>query len=106
MMSGIQQTTLRIPDRWDAAWFRTFIAENLSKADIRNAIGLGVTITSIGNSVATISTDAETAGAIHGHNEDPLAHSEGFAAHVSQPNPHPQYVRVAEGESYAFFVGE
>jgi hypothetical protein len=95
MMSGIQQTTLRIPDVWDAHWFRVFVTENLAKADVRNAIGQGVTITSIGNSVATISADAETAGAVSGHNDDPLAHAEAFAAHVSHPDPHPQYLREA-----------
>lgn len=95
-MSGIQKTPLRIPDVWDAAWFRTFVAEVIAKADVRNAIGYGVTITSDGNSVATISADAETAGAISGHNLDPLSHAQAFAAHRSEADPHPQYLLRAD----------
>jgi hypothetical protein len=90
-MSGIQQTPLRIPDAWSASWFRTFVTEVIAKADIRNAIGQGVTITSNGNSVATISADAETAGAVSAHNVDPLAHADAFAAHRAESDPHPQY---------------
>ena len=105
-MSGIQQTTLFIPDRWDPAWFRTWVVQNLAKADVRNAIGYGVTITADGNSVATISADAETAGAISGHNLDPLAHAEAFAAHSSQVDPHPMYARPGNGDEFAFFLGE
>jgi hypothetical protein len=90
-MSGIQQTPLRIPDAWSASWFRTFVTEVIAKADIRNAIGQGVTITSDGNSVATISADAETAGAVTSHNVDPLAHADAFAAHRAESDPHPQY---------------
>lgn len=102
-MAGLQQTTIFVPDKWDASWFRVFVTEMLAKADVRNAIGLGVTITSNGNSVATISADAETLGAISGHDADPLAHAEAFAAHVSQPNPHPVY---AGADDMAFFLGE
>lgn len=86
---GIQNQPLRIPDTWDAAWFRLFIAEVLAKADVRNAIGDGIAITSDGNSVATLSTDASTA--IAPHNADPLAHADAFSAHRSEADPHSQY---------------
>lgn len=102
-MSGIEQTTLFIPDQWSASWFRTWVAQNLARADVRNAIGYGVTISSNGNSVATISADAETAGAISGHDLDPFAHVAAFGAHVAQPNPHPVY---AGADDLAFFLGE
>ena len=91
-MSGIQKTPLRVPDQWDASWFRTFVSEVLAKADVRNAIGYGLTITSDGNSVATISADAETTGAITGHNLDPLSHTQAFNAHRAEADPHPQYL--------------
>lgn len=103
-MSGIQSTPLRIPDVWDAAWFRTFVAEVMAKADVRNAIGQGVTITSNGNSVATISADSETAGAVSGHNADPLAHQAMLSAHRAEGDPHPRS-RVA-AEMFAHFVGD
>ena len=93
-MSGIQKTPLRIPDQWSASWFRVFVSEVMAKADVRNAIGYGVTISSDGNSVATISADAETAGAITGHNLDPLAHAQAFNAHRSEADPHPQYLTI------------
>lgn len=102
-MPGLQKTPLFVPDRWSAPWFRTFVVEVIAKADVRNAIGQGITITSDGNSVATLSADAETTGAISGHNLDPLAHVEAFNAHVSQPNPHPVY---AGADEMAFFLGE
>lgn len=106
MMAGIQKTTLRIPDEWSATWFRQFVAENMARADVRNAIGYGITISSDGNSVATLSTDAESAGAILGHNLDPTAHGAAFEAHVSQPDPHPIYAMHREADDMAFFLGE
>jgi hypothetical protein len=86
---AIQNQPLRIPEQWDAAWFRTFMAEVLAKADVRNAVGVGVGITSNGNSVATITVDSTTT--ITPHNEDPLAHVEAFVAHKAESDPHAQY---------------
>lgn len=91
---GIEKTTLRIPDQWSAQWFREFVARHVAKADVRNAIGYGVTITSDGDSVATISADAETAGAISGHNADPFAHAAVLDAHRAEADPHPQYLTI------------
>jgi hypothetical protein len=104
-MSALQYTPLRIPDVITGAWFRQFVIEVLAKADIRNAVGYGITITSDGNSVATLSTDAESAGAISGHDLNPLAHAAAFEAHVAQPDPHPIYAR-RDADELAFFLGE
>ena len=90
-MAGLQQTTLRIPDKWDAAWFRQFVVEVIAKADVRNAIGVGLTITSDGNSVATLSTTAGTNAALGVHNDDPFSHADAFNAHVAESDPHTQY---------------
>jgi hypothetical protein len=86
---GIQSQPLRIPDTWDAAWFRTYTAEVLAKADVRNAIGVGVTVESDGNSVATLTVEA--GAALTPHNEDPLAHVAAFVAHQAESDPHNQY---------------
>ena len=96
-MSTLKDVTMRIPDQWDAAWFRQFVVEVLSKADVRSAIGQGVTITADGNTVATISADAETAGAIAAHNADPFSHEEVINAHKAEADPHPQYALVDGG---------
>lgn len=98
-MSGIQSTPLRIPDVWDASWFRTFVAEVMAKADVRNAIGQGVTITSDGNSVATLAVDIESTGAIAGHNADPFAHPNVIALHESSADPHTQYLTRTDFEA-------
>lgn len=86
---GIQNTPIRIPDVWDAAWYRTHIAEHLAKADVRNAVGVGVNVESDGNSFATLTVDAGTS--IAPHNEDPFAHVAAFEAHKAESDPHPQY---------------
>ena len=107
-MAGLQDTPLRIPDVWSATWFRQFVAEVLAKGDVRNAIGAGVTITSNGNSVATISTDSETSGAISAHNADVNAHAaaigQAILLHTLERDPHPTY--GDDTESFAFFMGE
>jgi len=54
-MAGIQDIPHIVPEKWSAQWFRTFIAETLSKLDARNSVGQGISIASTGNSVATIS---------------------------------------------------
>lgn len=101
-MSTLKDVTLRIPDQWDPVWFRQFVVENLAKADIRAAIGQGITITSDGNSVATLSADAGTAGSISAHNADPFAHASAFSAHTAEADPHPQYLQDApsDGSKY------
>ena len=98
-MSGIQTVPLRIPDVWDASWFRVFVAEVIAKADVRNAIGEGVVITSDGNSVATLSVDAETLGALTAHDGDPNAHANVIALHTSNSDPHTQYLTRTDFEA-------
>ena len=72
-MAGIQDIPLRIPDEWSAAWFRTFIADVLSKLDPRNATTTGMSVSSDGNSVAHFDASDE------------------LTAHVAESNPHTQY---------------
>ena len=89
-MANLKDTPLQIPDQWAASWFRNFVVETLAKADIRNAIGVGVSITTNGNSVATLTVDPS--GSILTHNLDPFAHVEAITAHKAESNPHTQYV--------------
>jgi hypothetical protein len=88
-MPGIEKTPLRIPDTWAPAWFRTFVVEYMAKADVRNAIGVGISITSEGNSVATLTVDGSVSeAAIEAHNNDPYANANAFALHNSDMNAH------------------
>lgn len=77
-MAGIQDMPLRIPEQWDAAWFRQFVAEVLAKMDPRNSTTSGMSVSSDGNSVAHF--DA----------------SEELTAHVDEANPHPQYALLED----------
>jgi hypothetical protein len=55
--------TLSIPKTWDATWFRSFIANSLKGADVRNAVGTnGISIT--GNIASPYGTIAIGAGPI------------------------------------------
>jgi hypothetical protein len=89
--TGIEKTVLRIPDVWSASWFRTWVVNYLSKADVRNAIGIGIDISSDGNSVATLSSEGSTSELLQQHDEDPFAHRAAFGAHKAETDPHPQY---------------
>ena len=52
-------TVLSIPQNWDPAWFRSFVNNQLSNADVRNAIaGTNITITGNITGRATISATA------------------------------------------------
>lgn len=82
-MAGIQDIPFRIPEQWDATWFRQFIVEVLAKMDTRNAVGSGVTITSDGNSVATIDATGD------------------LTSHTSATDPHPQYAMASDIGVYA-----
>ena len=88
-MTALNQVPVRIPDEWDAQWYRVHLVETLAKADIRNAIGVGVTITSDGNSVATLTVDGSAD--LVPHNDDPFAHVAAFIAHQAESDPHSQY---------------
>lgn len=59
-MSGLQSVPLRIPDRWDPAWFERFVREVLALADVRNATaGAGISIEGTPGEPATIAADAD-----------------------------------------------
>lgn len=59
-MSGLQTIPLRIPERWDPAWFERFVREVLSLADVRNALaGAGIVIEGTSGEPATIAADAD-----------------------------------------------
>jgi hypothetical protein len=79
---GIERLEFVVPEKWDATWFRrVFVAEILSKLDTRNATGTGVTVSSNGNSVATLATDV-TQGTVDAN----------IAAHVAATDPHPDLI--------------
>lgn len=69
-MAGIQNVPLRIPAQWSPEWFETFVREVLSKLDTRNAIGVGVGVSSDGNSVATLDVSTAISTAIDTHEAD------------------------------------
>lgn len=59
-MSGLQNIPLRIPSRWDPAWFERFVREILAPADVRNALaGAGISIEGSPDTPATIAADAD-----------------------------------------------
>lgn len=58
-MSGLQNIPLRIPEEWDPKWFLEFIRDVLSKADVRNSIGVGITIEGEADELATLSNDTQ-----------------------------------------------
>jgi hypothetical protein len=97
---GIERLQFVVPETWDAAWFqRVFVTEILSKLDTRNATpGSGVSISSSGNSVATIATsltDSDIPATIARDTEVTAA----IAAHAAEANPHPTYLTQAEGDA-------
>ena len=57
-MSGLEKINLRIPKQWDPEWFRRFIIDVLAKADARNAVGAGITVSGNADEVATLTADA------------------------------------------------
>lgn len=59
-MPGLEKIPLRIPDKWDPAWFEQFVREVLALADARNALpGPGISVTGNPNEPATISGSAD-----------------------------------------------
>lgn len=80
---GIQNLPLRVPREWSASWFEKFVIEVLAPMDVRNAQGSGVTVSSDGNSVATLDATVE------------------LAAHVAEANPHSQYPLATDLAVYA-----
>lgn len=59
---GVDAFPIRIPERWDEAraWLERFIREQLSLADVRNAVqGPGIAISSAPDTAATISASSD-----------------------------------------------
>ena len=93
-MAGIADVPMRIPLDWTnfRAWFEnTFVKELLAPADIRNATGEGVTISSNGNSKATL-TSVVTQDSVDDDIEDAID------AHEAAADPHPAYLTQAEAD--------
>jgi len=58
-MTGIQDLPhQRIPEEWDVKWFLEFIRDVLANADVRNADGIGITITGEAAETATLANDS------------------------------------------------
>lgn len=61
-MPGIQDIPLRIPDKWSAAWFQTFVRDVLVNADVRNSIaGAGISVSGNSDEPATLTASADVA---------------------------------------------
>jgi hypothetical protein len=104
-MAALQDTPLRIPDKWSATWFRQFVVEVLAKADVRNSIGDGVSVSSDGNSYATLSTVDAQAAALAAHVGDPFTHEQIVQAHVAEAHPHTQYLTQPDAVALQLPVG-
>lgn len=102
-MTALQDTPLRIPDAWSAAWFRRFVVEVLAKADARNVVGQGITVTSDGNSVATFSTQTGVEAAIATHDGNPFAHGNLMAGHAADRDAH--RLVCLRAELLGYFLG-
>jgi len=116
-VSSLKDIPIQIPEVWSAAWYRRHFVEVLGKADVRAATGIGVTVTSDGNSEATINAVADVATAIELHDSLPGAHhsaidahdvdaaahgstiAAAITAHEGLSNPHPTYLTQAEGDA-------
>lgn len=98
-MSGVEKIPLRIPSKWDPEWFAAFVRDVLSKMDTRNATGVGVSISSDGNSVATIDVTATIDDAIDAHDAEAAAHATQIAlavtTHDADPDAHEEQIEAA-----------
>ena len=103
-MAGIQDIPHIIPEKWNATWFRRFIAEYLAKLDTRNSIGVGIAVDSDGNSVATLDLGTSVSDAIDAHValSDPHAQyatDQDLVDHEAAADPHPGYLTQTEGDA-------
>ncbi|MGH6631732.1 MAG: hypothetical protein ACREB0_00105 [Sphingopyxis sp.] len=58
--NGLDVIPLRIPAKWDAAWFETFCRDVLALGDVRNSdTGPGITVEGTSDGTATISATAD-----------------------------------------------
>lgn len=58
-MSGLQDIPYRIPVEWDSKWFLEFIRDVLTKVDVRNATGVGITIEGEADQLATLTNESK-----------------------------------------------
>ena len=56
-MTGIQDIPQRIPEEWNPQWFKEFIRDQLSDADVRNATGIGISISGQPSETATLENE-------------------------------------------------
>ena len=89
---GIEQIPLRKPEQWSAAWFQEFILRVLGPMDTRNALGVGIDVSSNGNSVATLDATQAVDDAIAEHDALASAHAVAFTAYDA-PEDGLEYVR-------------
>ena len=56
-MTGLQDIPYRIPSEWDSKWFLELIRDVLQLAEVRNAVGVGITISGEPSVVGTLTND-------------------------------------------------
>lgn len=79
---GIEKIPLIIPEQWSPTWFRTFVMEVLAPLDTRNSLGVGLVVSSDGNSVATLDVTAALNAAINA----------AIDVHELATDPHPDII--------------
>jgi hypothetical protein len=86
----IQDVPIRLPLNYEGFkdWFPRFVREFIVPADVRNADGEGLTVTSDGNSRATLTTQVTQ-----------TVLNNAIATHEAASDPHPGYVTTAEGDA-------
>jgi hypothetical protein len=86
----IQDIPIRMPDNYDGfkSFFPRFVRDFVVPADVRNANGAGLTVSSDGNSVATLTTQVTQ-----------TVLDNAIATHEAAANPHPTYLTQAEGDA-------
>lgn len=57
---GLDVIPLRVPEKWDAVWFETFVRDVLALADVRNAVeGSGISVEGTSDGPATLAASAD-----------------------------------------------
>ena len=60
--NGFDKINIRIPEVWNAEWYRVHFRDVLSKGDVRSARGVGVSITGRSDEPATLTAAVDLAG--------------------------------------------
>lgn len=92
---GIQSIPAsQIPAQWDAGWFIQFLKTWLAPADVRNATGIGVTVSGNGKDPATLTVTGASGGytgtitlapLTSGGNEGSLVFAKGILTSATNP---------------------